>query len=81
MVEQLWTLLAPGVAAGEPKPSSFPQPHRRDTGYDCQKRDAMGATRGDCSETGDGERNSSDLAQAWALAKCDDGERDGEHWL
>ena len=41
----------------------------------------MGATGGDCAETGDGERNSSDLAQAWALAECDDGERDREHRL
>ena len=29
---------------------------------------------GDRSETGDGARNSSHLAQSWALAECDDGE-------
>jgi hypothetical protein len=41
----------------------------------------VGATGGDRSETGDGERNSSDLAQAWALAEYDDGELDREHRL
>jgi len=40
-----------------------------------------GATGGDCSETGEGERHSSDLAQAWALAERDDGQRNREHRL
>ena len=41
----------------------------------------MGAAGGDCSETGDGERHSSDLAQAWALAERDGSERNGEYRL
>ena len=41
----------------------------------------MSSTGGDRAETGDRDGDAKDLAQAWALAERDDGERDGEHWL
>ena len=46
---------------------------------DChgRKGDVVGAAGGDRSDTGDGERDANDLAEIWALAECDGGEREG----
>jgi hypothetical protein len=41
----------------------------------------VGATHGDRAETGNGKRNSDDLARTRALAERDVGERDREHRL
>ena len=41
----------------------------------------MSSTGGNCSQTGNGERDPDDLAHAWPLAEREDGERDREHRL